>query len=428
MSLRVSPPATTLRGGWLFLARVAWLALVFLTLGLDAISVPYYYARNVGVCASAACVGDSARLTPERLHALQQMGLSAGFYAAYDVAIEVIAVLVFAAVAAVIFWHRSDDRMALFSSLTLVVFGAAAFSSDLPQALAAAHPVLRFPTEFLDYAGQVCFIVFLYVFPDGRFVPSWTRWLAVASALLWLPTIFSPRSPFALLNGPFIVGLVGATVVAQIYRYLKVSSPVQRQQTKWVVFGVAVAIAGFSVMIAFSHLFPSVQRAGPLVQMAATALVNAFLLLIPISIGMAMLRSRLYDVDLVINRAVVYGLLTISLALVYFGGVVVLQYGLGSLIGGESQLAVVTSTLTIAALFNPLRHRIQSFIDRRFYRRKYDARKTLEAFSTKLRDETNLDALSADLVGVVRETMQPAHVSLWLRPDTASKKGGHSDQ
>jgi hypothetical protein len=127
-------------------------------------------------------------------------------------------------------------------------------------------------------------------------------------------------------------------------------------------------------------------------------------------------------VDLVINRAVVYGLLTISLALVYFGGVVVLQYGLGSLIGGESQLAVVTSTLTIAALFNPLRVRIQSFIDRRFYRSKYDARKTLESFSAKLRDETDLEALNNDLVGVVSETMQPAHISLWLRPDTAAQQ------
>ncbi|MDQ3927594.1 MAG: hypothetical protein M3328_00450, partial [Chloroflexota bacterium] len=132
-----SPPASTqLRGRWLSLARVAWLALASLTLVLDAVSVPYYYARDAGVCSSEACVGDSGRLTPERLHALQQIGLSAGFYAAYDTVIEVVAVLVFAAVAAFIFWHRSDDRMALYSSLTLVVFGGAAFSSDLLQALA----------------------------------------------------------------------------------------------------------------------------------------------------------------------------------------------------------------------------------------------------------------------------------------------------
>jgi hypothetical protein len=144
-------------------------------------------------------------------------------------------------------------------------------------------------------------------------------------------------------------------------------------------------------------------------------------MLIPLSIGVAVLRSHLFDIDLVINRTLVYGSLTLTLVVLYFGGIVVLQRIFVVLTGERSTLAVVASTLLIAALFNPLRRRIQSFIDRRFYRRKYDARKTLEAFSTTLRDETNLDALNNHLVGVVRETMQPSHVSLWLPPDTAAK-------
>jgi hypothetical protein len=141
------------------------------------------------------------------------------------------------------------------------------------------------------------------------------------------------------------------------------------------------------------------------------------LMALPTAIGIAILRYRLYDIDLLINRTLVYGSLTVSLALVYIGSVVSLQYVLRTLTGQESQIAIVTSTLAIAALFNPLRRRVQAFVDRRFYRRKYDAAKTLAAFNARLREETDLHILTDDLAGVVRETMQPAHVSLWLRPD-----------
>ena len=152
------------------------------------------------------------------------------------------------------------------------------------------------------------------------------------------------------------------------------------------------------------------------------ALRNAWqTLLVPLSISVAVLRSHLFDIDILINRTLVYGSLTAMLVGLYFGGIVVLQRLFVVTTGGKSTLAVVASTLVIAALFNPLRRRTQSFIDRRFYRNKYDAAKTLEAFSATLRDETDLDALSDDLVGVVRETMQPEHVTLWLRPDTGSR-------
>jgi hypothetical protein len=152
------------------------------------------------------------------------------------------------------------------------------------------------------------------------------------------------------------------------------------------------------------------------------SLSNLVLAGLPVAVGIAVLRYRLYDIDIIINRTLVYGSLTATLVALYFGGIVVLQRIFVALTGQQSTLAVVASTLLIAALFNPLRRRIQSFIDRRFYRRKYDARKTLEDFSVKLRDETDLDALEDDLVGVVTGTMQPAHVSLWLRPDTASTR------
>ena len=195
---------------------------------------------------------------------------------------------------------------------------------------------------------------------------------------------------------------------------------VERQQIKWLLYAAPIWFFGSALKIGV-FFFGLIEGAWGL--WVGYLLVAVGGLSGPIAIGVAILRYRLYNIDLLINRTLVYGTLTASLVAVYIGGVTATQTIFGALTGQavQSQLAIVVSTLVIAALFNPLRRRIQRFIDRRFYRRKYDAAKTLEAFSARLRDETDLDALSGDLVGVVRETMQPTHVSLWLRPDTATQ-------
>ncbi len=407
--------STTIRGRSLLLARAAWVVLAAIVLGLDAAGIPYAYARYQEPCTGPACV-NSGRLTPESLQDLEQFGISPEFYAAYaGVGLSTVVTLVFFAVAAVIFYRRSEDRMALFASFTLLVFGGAAIND-----VASAHPAFWFPAHLLNYVGQVSFGVFFSLFPDGRFVPRWTRWLAVAAALLFVPNVFFEGSPLTALTDPFFFVFIGSLVFAQVYRYRRVSSPTQRQQTKWVVFGFSAALAGFMTAILLYEAVPTIGRSGPLGELVGETVVYGFLLLIPLSIGVAILRSRLYDIDLLINRTLVYGALTATLVAVYVVSVVVLQGLLRALTAQESQLAIVASTLAVAALFNPLRRRIQGFIDRRFYRRKYDARKTLETFSVRLRDETDLEALNNELVGVVKETMQPAHVSLWLRPDTDS--------
>jgi hypothetical protein len=194
---------------------------------------------------------------------------------------------------------------------------------------------------------------------------------------------------------------------------------VERQQIKWLLYAGALFLVGPTFQITVSYVL-RVEGSWALWVGHILGVVSG--LGVPVAIGFAMLRYRLYDIDRIINRTLVYGSLTATLVALYFGCIVLSQRVFVSLIGQQSTLAVVASTLTIAALFMPLRRRIQSLIDRRFYRRKYDARKTLEAFSAKLRNETDLEALSDDLVGVVRETMQPAHVSFWLRPD-APRKG-----
>jgi hypothetical protein len=219
---------------------------------------------------------------------------------------------------------------------------------------------------------------------------------------------------------------VFVAVLSTLVVRLRRARGIERQQIKWPAFTVVVGPA-FTVVVAAGGgvleeiISEAVGLRWP--EWAGYVVGTAALIGFPISIGIAMVRYGLYDIDILINRTLLYGALTATLVLIYFGGVATTQTIFRALTGQQEQpqLAIVISTLLIAALFNPLRRRIQRFIDRRFYRSKYDARKTLEAFSGKLRDETDLDALSDDLVGVVRETMQPAHVSLWLRPDTASK-------
>jgi hypothetical protein len=209
-----------------------------------------------------------------------------------------------------------------------------------------------------------------------------------------------------------ILAMLFASGGSLVFR-LRRSSGEERQQLKWVVYSVALLALAVPSTILVIIILQSLEGVRVFFAMLFP--------LIPISVGMAILRYRLYDIDLLINRTLVYGSLTATLIALYFVGIVVLQRVFVLLTGQQSTLAVVASTLLIAALFTPLRRRIQSFIDRRFYRKKYDARKTLEAFSTQLRNATDLEALGDDLVGVVRETMQPAHVSLWLRTDTVPK-------
>jgi hypothetical protein len=409
-----------LHGRWLLVAPVAWGVLAFVVLGLNAAGAPYAYALYTEVCTGPDCAG-SGLLTVEGVQELQRLGISPEFYAAYvGVGLSAVVTLVFFAVAAVVFWRRSENKMALFVSFALLVFGGAAITD-----LADAHPALGLPANVLNYVGQVSVGVLFYLFPDGRFVPRWTRWLAVATALLFVP-VFFPDSSLAAALDPLFYLYVGSLGFAQVYRYRHVSGPEQRQQTKWVVFGFSTALVGFLATILLYEALSATRRPGPLEEIIGQTLVYGFLLLIPISIGVAILRSRLYDIDVLISRTLVYGTLTVALVLAYSASVVLLRGLVFGFTGHSSQVTVVASTLLIAVLFNPLRRRIQALVDRRFYRTRYDARRTLEAFSAKLREETDLEALKGELLAVVGETMRPEHASLWLRQraGTAGKGGG----
>lgn len=311
--------------------------------------------------------------------------------------------------------------MGFFTALTLLAFGVGRFP-DTPLALATAHPSWWLPVEALRFLGSACLSIFVFVFPDGRFVPKITRWIAGAWIIVQIPEFFLTSSvasadtwsPALRFAGFF--GFTLVVVTAQAWRYRRVSTFQQRQQTRWVVLGFGAALLCY---LAFAFGYPllaswGIVSAPPLVVASLTSLTFLF---IPISLAIAVVRHKLYDIDTLINQALVYGSLTASLAALYLASVFALQVVVVLFTGAQrvSSVVVVCSTLAVAALFQPLRRILQREIDRRFYRRKYDASATIVAFSATLREELDLAQLRERLLAVAQETMQPTHASLWLR-------------
>ena len=415
---RLSMPATTrLSGRWLLLARVAWVVVTLLILGLNIGAIPQYHAVLQTVCAAPVkCFSD--QLTVTDVQGLHALGISLAVYATFSIALNGLLNLINIILGALLFWHRSNEPVALLCAFMLVTFFG--ISSALHEGLAPLSLGWYAVVEFLDFLGQMSLGFFFYLFPTGRFVPRWTRWAALLYAVYYVWTIitFHPGTFTSLLEALLFFGLILTLVVAQIYRYRRISTPAQRQQTKWVMFAIVIAILGFIMALsAATILFPMGHSSPIVVKLIGPYVLAVLFLLIPFSIVIAILRYRLWDIDAIINKALVYGLLTAMLAAVYAGLII----GLESLVGlfatqNARPFVLVVSTLAIAALFQPLRRRIQTVIDRRFYRRKYDAARTLAAFTATLRNEVDMQQLSEHLLTVVEETMQPAHVSLWLRP------------
>src|SRR5215207_2188313 len=330
----------------------------------------------------------------------------------------------------------------LFCAIGLI-FGLSHFSAEYaaydllaPSRSLPAGEAFAWLTSWVWVFGLALIVYLDLLFPNGRLPSTRWRWFAWFTAIVLLPAaILTALSPGLILSSTLqnplgIEGLPNVSKEIEAFMYalvvvgassmlarLRHAGRIERQQIKWFAYATAVAISG---VILKNTVYTAVGLTW--VWWVGLVLTTVGVVSSPVAMGIAIFRYRLYQIDLIINRTLVYGSLTAVLAGVYLGGVVLLQYAFRALSGEGSQLAVVASTLIIAALFIPLRRHIQSFIDRRFYRRKYDARKTLEAFSAQLRNETDLDALRNDLVGVVRETMQPAHVSLWLRSDAGQQR------
>lgn len=410
-----------LRGKWLYLGRAMW---VVLALAIFIVTVTLV-TRYRGLLLVGDDVSRSFNALPQFLsYATFSRLVQWGRYA-------VLAVYNLAAL--LIFWRKSDELMGLITSLLLLLLP---FWFDLGGSMSddCCNPTSPLGwVWFLAILGLVLAIIFLNIFPSGRFPATWAGrlfWLGSVALFIVIlaSSVFGSRVEEWLwpVSSGVTISLLGLGVVSQAYRYMRVSGPVERQQTRWVVASMALVIFWLFAIYQNTPFRSWNPWAGPwaLLQIFGTLLVVA---LLPLSIARAILRYHLWDIDVIVRKTLVYALLTGFLLVVYFTSIVLLQGIFSRITGQESTLATILSTLLIAALFLPVRRRTQRVIDRRFYRRKYDAQKTLERFALTARDETNLDRLTAELLRVIQETMEPEHVSIWLKP-TAIHQPPATDQ
>jgi hypothetical protein len=422
MQTGITSTDVRLRGWMLFVARALWLACALIELILFTINLLQpLFGRQTFLCPlTFTCPYDATTL-----QALQHAQIPLAAYTTYVTGFGLLSALIFVGLSVLIFWRMFDQLAGLFASFGFLFIGSAALVGDLSRMPLA---IQVFQAECLVF----CLGFFLVTFPDGRFVPRWS-WL-IGCTLFVQSIFFQIPGRFNILSWPvplFLLELVlayGSPVALQIYRYRRVSTPAQRQQTKWVIFGLICFILLFLLTLFAGGLVPTTSVPGALYQLASTSVLELALLLIPLSVTMGILRSRLWDIDIVINRTLVYGLLTATLLVIYLVLVFAGQALLSSLLGHNSGVVLVGSTLIVAALFRPLRHRIQQLIDRRFFRRKYNAQQTLAAFSSTLRGAVELDQVREQLLVVVQETMQPASLSLWIRPVKRQAAGGRTSR
>ena len=399
------------------------IALIWATLVLVAasyvftfISIPAYYQLAIhGQVPTQSLAGETVLSQAMLEQGARLRGLSLPAYLIYDLVVNLVLAAGFWIAAGLVAWQARHDWYRWFAALMLAFFP----SGYVEQISSAAYPVAARYASFMALLWP-CLPLFIFLFPDGRAVPRWGRWpmagffgahLSV-QALGYLAGL--PGSPLILPDGIFQVFSVILLVfpflfICQGYRYLRAADAVTRKQIQWFVVALCLLALGTIVDIVTGSASKSSDHG------YFSDLDNLWSLVLPAAITIAILRYRLWDIDLLIRRTLIYGVLTGLLALAYFGSVVVLQRLFQALTGqAQSQIVTVLSTLAIAALFVPLRRRVQSFIDRRFYRRKYDAARILADFGAAAREDVNLDDLTGRLVSVVDETIEPSSVAVWL--------------
>jgi signal transduction histidine kinase len=403
--------STGLHGRLLISARVVCVAAGILSLTAFITSIPVTYDLVLfTLCATPACKHPGPGVV-QFVQELQALGFSVEAYSFYNIALNIIFVCGFFAVAIILFWRKSDDWMALFASFFLVTFGiafAANTSTLPPQPWHALYQCVLF-------LGHGSVIAFFYLFPNGRFVPRWTRWLTIGAILYWGILDFSPNVTFSqLVSTSAFLGFVGTMIPVQVYRYVRRSNRVQRQQTKWVVFGMAIAVGGYTVLRLFQAFVFASSSPSALAYILLNAVTHLLLLIIPISIAFAILRSRLWDIDIIINRTLVYSLLTAIVVGLY----VLVVGGLSTLLQARGNLIIsLLATGMIAVLFQPLRSRLQRAINRVTYGERDDPYHIISRLGTQLEATLTPDAILPAVAETVAKTLKLPYVAIELREE-----------
>jgi signal transduction histidine kinase len=408
---------TRLHGYWLVLARLVCLTLCVLSVGLFVVGILSYIANHYMFCTGTAAACHTYRQNmPVVVRPIQEPGLSINFIALYPIVLDSILSLGYWLVAAFLFWRKSDDRLALLAAVSLGTFPIV-FNTGLMSTLPSPWSFLAHGISFL---GTLCLLLFFYVFPSGHFVPRWTRWILVVALIYGVFNTFFPFAAFnpfytyQVLNNLFLIGQIVSIVVVQIYRYRRVSSPAQRQQTKWVVYGVSLGWVGYLVLLTIRLFFPSLYQTSLLVNSIADTALYGFVLLVPFFIGLAILRARLWDIDILINRTLVYGILSVCVV-----GVYVLVVGaLGALIGASGNLVIsLLATGLVAVLFQPLRAWVQRGVNRLLYGQRDEPYTVITQLSQRLEAQLSPEAVLSTIVDTVAQALKLPYVDILLKQE-----------
>ncbi|MBN1669283.1 MAG: sensor histidine kinase [Anaerolineales bacterium] len=402
------------KGRWLDLARMVWFVVALLSIFLYLASLPLFYATTITFTSPHLLNPDAVRA------GLEQLGLSIQVFAIVNLAASTLSVLAFVGIGIVIFWKKGNERAPWFFSLVLITFGVT-WPNTLPI-LVEVNPLFTLPVNFIDIIGFGTFFWLCYTFPDGHFVPRWTRPIAILFLILVALIDLFPGTPLDLNTWPPVImliaslGFIGTMLFAPVYRYRRASTPTQRQQIKWVFFSLGIAIASLLGTSLIGNL-PSLQQPGipaALYFLARNAILYFSFLLIPIAIGAAILRYRLWDIDPIINRTLIYAILT---ALVV-GGYIAIIAGLGALFRLQSNLLLsLVATGIIAVIFQPLRERVQRSVNRLIYGERDDPFQVLRRLGKELESVVQPVATLPLTVETIAHALKLSYVTIGLKQD-----------